>query len=285
MPGKIILVTGASSGFGKQAVSLLLARGHTVIAGVRGGEDRLRAVFSTELSRYSGALSAVDLHMERPETFEHAREYLERKHGGKLDVLINNAGAGLFGALEDQSPEQLRYQMEINFFGPTLLTRALLPVLRAARGRIINVSSLAGRIGLPFYGSYNASKFALEGLSEALAFELRPMGVQVSLIEPGGFKTEFMAVKKMADGGQNASSPYHRRSVNFEKSMERINFRLADPARVARLMVRLCEKRRIPLRVPIGVDSVLGTWMYWLLPGTWARALMYLGYRVAVFKD
>lgn len=245
---KTIFISGASSGFGKLTVPLLLEKGHTVIAGMRGGNARLEALFPEELRQFRGRLSAVDLHLEKSSEFVSIVQQVP-----KLDVLINNAGYGLLGVLEDQTEEQIRYQMEINFIGTALLTRAFLPALRQARGRILNVSSLAGRAGFPFYGLYCASKFALEGLSECLYYDLKPFEVQVGLIEPGGFRTQFATARQF--GEEKAGSPYRERTEAFTKAFEMTQSRLDDPMKVARLIADLCDKPRICLRNPIGKDA------------------------------
>jgi NAD(P)-dependent dehydrogenase (short-subunit alcohol dehydrogenase family) len=279
-----ILITGCSSGFGRQAAAQLVERGHTVVAAIRGGQSRLETVFAAELKRYPERLIAVDLHMEKPETFAVAGRLVDERLGGKLDALVNNAGYGLFGAIEDVGEEQLRHQMEVNFFGPALLTRALLPALRAARGRVINVSSVCGRHGFPFYAPYTASKFALEGLMESMYFDLRPFGVQVSLIEPGGFRTDFATRSRMFGQGSLApSSAYRERGEAFSHFLATSGRRLGDPARVARLIVRSVERRRLPLRRPIGADSWLMALLGWLLPQGVRLRLLDVVFRLAVF--
>jgi NAD(P)-dependent dehydrogenase (short-subunit alcohol dehydrogenase family) len=253
---KTILITGTSSGFGKLTTSLLLSRGHTVIAGLRGGAKRLRETFPEETEKYSSRLIALDLHMEQSSSLEGAKDLIEKKLNGKLDVLINNAGYGLFGTLEDLTPEQLRYQFEVNFFGPVFLTRALLPSLRAAKGRVLTLSSIAGLHAFPYYGSYNSSKFAVEAMFEALHYELKPMGVQVGLIEPGAFRTDFnVRSKMMAEGASNPQSPYASRSKSFQEKLKSLSFRQGNPIRVAKLIVNLCEKKKIPVRSLIGADA------------------------------
>jgi NAD(P)-dependent dehydrogenase (short-subunit alcohol dehydrogenase family) len=282
---KTILITGSSSGFGKLAVEDLLKRGHTVIAALRGGETRLREIFSAEISAHPDRLFALDLHMERPETFSKAWEMIDHRFGGKLDVLINNAGYGLFGAIEDQSPSQLREQFEVNFFGPVLLARTLLPALRRARGRIINLSSIAGRHAFPLYGSYNATKFALEGVTEAMFYELKPHGVQVCLVEPGGFKTSFISRSKVfAEGAWNPASPYRSRSEGMKNFFEVAGDRLGDPRRVSRLVARLCERTRIPLRAPIGPDAWLMIWLGRLFPTRLKLWLVDFAFSKLVFR-
>lgn len=267
------------------ATELLVARGHRVLAGIRGGEPRLKTLFSPELIQ-TGRLHAVDLHMDRSEGFSAAHLQIQRDFGGKLDVLINNAGHALMGPLETQSPAQLRNQMEVNFFGPALLTRELLPCLRAAKGRIINVSSIAGMVSFPFYGSYNASKHALEGLTEALAYELKPFGIQVGLIEPGGFKTRFVEASQYGESGQDPASPYFKRIEAFSRAIRKKNERLAgNPAQVARLIVRLAECSRVPIRNIIGIDARFMAWMRRLLPERWRVALCEWVFKKGVFRE
>jgi NAD(P)-dependent dehydrogenase (short-subunit alcohol dehydrogenase family) len=283
---KTVLITGCSSGFGKMTVSLLLKRGHTVIAAVRGGQERLDKIFGDELKTHSASLLPLDLHMEKPETFGQAAQLVNERFGGKLDALINNAGYGLFGSIEDVSEEQLRHQLEVNFFGPALLTRALLPALRAARGRVINLSSVAGRFAFPTYAAYNASKFALEGLSEAMHYDLKPHGVQVALIEPGGFKTDF-SKRSRVFGAQafSPSSAYRVRNEKMDRFLSASSDRLGDPMRVARLIARYVEKKHLPLRRPIGADSWLMTVLGWLVPQRPRLAMVDRTIRLGVFRD
>lgn len=284
MSKKTILITGTSTGFGLDAVQRLLARGHTVIAGVRGGAARMEALAPAAWREAGPRALAVDLHMDDAKTFEAARQLVE-KQGGRLDALINNAGYGAFGPVEDLAMDRIRHQLEVNFFGPVGLTQALLPALRAARGRVIQVSSVAGRLGFPFYGAYNASKFALEGLSEALALELMPLGVQVCLVEPGGFRTSFSGDKKREESWYHKQgSAYGGKPEAMQRAIARFDARLGDPARVGRLLVRLCERRRIPFRVPIGADSVALLTLSRLLPHRLRLRLVEAGYALAVYR-
>ena len=287
MKAKIILITGTSSGFGRQTVSLLLERGHTVIAGMRGGTSRLETLFADDLKSHPSRLYSADLHMDRPETFENAKTLIRDKFDGRLDALINNAGTGLFGALEDQTPTQLKYQFDVNFMGPTLLTQALLPSLRKARGRIINIASTAGLMTLPFYGSYCASKYAVEAMTESLHYELKPHGVQVCVVEPGGFRTDFFSqrAKLYGDGSHSASSPYHLRTQALDRFFEATVPKLADPIIVARRLVKLCEKNRIPVHCPIGVDAYGGVLLRRFFPDRLRIFITELGFRKLIFKE
>ena len=261
---KSILITGSSSGFGRLTVGRLLERGHTVVAAMRGGEARARELLAEEWRAYPGRLHSVDLHMEKPATFPAARALVDGTLGGRLDVLVNNAGYGLFGALEDLTSDELRAQFEVNFFGVAELTRVLLPTLRAARGRVINVSSIAGLVTFPGYGPYSASKRALEGLTEGLHYELAPFGVQVALIEPGGFRTGFSRDSKRV-AAATTGSIYERQTRSLMGLFDRFATRLPAPTPVARRIVRLIEHRRMPLRNLVGTDA----WAMHLL----ARAL------------
>jgi NAD(P)-dependent dehydrogenase (short-subunit alcohol dehydrogenase family) len=203
--------------------------------------------------------------------------------GGRLDVLVNNAGFGLLGPVETQSPEQIRQQFEVNFFGPVLLTRLLLPALRAAKGRVLNISSIGGRMTFPFYGTYNATKHALESHTEGLYYEVRRQGVQVGLIEPGAFRTEF-AARSLVFGAaaRDPGTPYAGQSELFEAWMRRNMSLAGDADKVARVIARLCDSRRVPIRTLVGLDARLAVAMRWLLPEHWRVALMERLFRRAV---
>lgn len=284
LKSKTVLISGASSGFGNLTVRLLLEKGHTVIAGLRGGQKRLETVFGEELKEFPGRLHAVDLHLEKSSDFGQVAKLLDTRFEGRLDVLINNAGYGLMGVLEDQSEEQIRYQMEVNFLGTALLTRALLPALRKAKGRILSVTSLAGLVGFPFYGTYCASKFAVEGLMEALRYDLKPFGVRVGLIEPGGFKTDFVRAKLFGEGSENPASPYFHRTQAFLKVFEMTSARLDDPMKVARLISKRCDSRRLPLHNVVGRDAWLVRFMQMILPEQVRLALTEMTFNFALAK-
>ncbi len=285
MQPKTILLTGASSGFGRLTVPLLLQRGHRVIAGIRGGDDRLRALFDPS-DVETGRLQAIDLHMDRPETFESVSRVIERRYEGRLDALVNNAGYGLVGPAEDVSEQAARHQIEVNFFGPVLLTRELLPMLRRAKGRVLNVSSVSGLVPYPFYAFYAASKHALEGYTEALWSELQPFGIQVGLIEPGASKTAFIMTASKATAHIPPGSLYGDRSRSMNAFLMGSADKFAnDPKAVAKVIARLCDRRRVPLRSLVGFDSRFLEMLRRLLPHHLRAWLVYFGFRKVVFKD
>lgn len=262
---KTIFITGASSGFGKLAVEELLSAGHRVIASVRGGRERAKGIFPDWIDRPQ--LQIVDVDLTQPEQIAAAALEVARLSGGKLDVLVNNAGYGLFGMSEDITPRELREQFDVNFFAPVELTRQLTPALIAARGRIINLTSVVGLITLPVYAAYCASKYAFESMSESFYYELRPFGVQVAIIEPGGFKTDFVTrSRKIAAQALLPSSRNHVRTSRFFKFLDSREKGLSDPRAVARLLRKVCEKDRIRLRYPIGLDARLAIIMRKFLP-------------------
>ena len=264
MQTKTVLVTGSSSGFGRGMVTRFLEEGYTVVATLRNCEAR-KSLFSSEQEKYRERLICAELDVTS-ETDRHAiRRLVETRLGGRLDVLINNAGQGLFGSLEDLTEEQIRRNFEVLVFAPIWLTRELLPALRSAKGRLINMSSVLGTSGLPLTSIYCGSKFALEGVMESLRYELSIHGVQVSLVEPGGFRTQFGAAIEWADLGPN--SVYRNATRNyramFEKRMSRPG---ASPNVVVEAVIKLASQRKMPLRVRCGKDAKAMAWFKRLVP-------------------
>jgi len=174
------------------------------------------------------------------------------KHEGRIDVIVNCAGFGIVGAVEDTSIEEAKSQFETNFFGVVRVCRAVLPLMRAQRsGLIINISSIAGLVSLPFQAFYSASKFALEGLSEAMAMEVAPFGVRIVLIEPGDFRTKFTANRKRTRGSAN-DSQYRQRYQKALAVFEKEEANGDDPIAVARLVSRIIDHESPRLRYSVG---------------------------------
>lgn len=258
---KTALVTGCSSGFGESFVRALLADGWRVIATARKANER--DLFGAELKQHAGALEVMRLDVTDAREREAARVALQTRFGGRLDLLVNNAGYALFGALEDITEEQLRAELEVNFFGVAFLTRELLPLLRAAGGRVINVSSVFGYVGFPLTSAYCASKFALEGLSESLHHELAPHGVQLSLLEPGGHRTRFGVNITWAARFADTQSPYRAQSERYHAFRQKLASGKGTPADgVTRALMKMTRQARMPLRVRVGNDA---RWMFRLL--------------------
>ena len=256
------LITGSSSGFGRGVVSELLDRGYRVYATLRDAAER-SAAFAGERERHGVRLQLFSLDVTDA---AQRQAVIERVlSDGPLDCLINNAGYAQFGALEDLDEAQLRQQFEVNFFGAALLTRGLLPALRSARGVVLNVSSVFGFSGFPLSSAYCASKYALEGLSEALYHELRPHGVRVGLVEPGGHRTGFGAATQWG----SASTPAY---VDATDGYRRLHQHLTTrpegtpPDAVVRTLVRLAQAERVPLRTVVGRDASLTAALQRLLP-------------------
>jgi NAD(P)-dependent dehydrogenase (short-subunit alcohol dehydrogenase family) len=176
-----VVVTGASTGIGEATAEHLKAIGFDVLAGVRKDEDAGRLE--------EEGLRPVKLDVTDQGSIESAREEIEEATGGRLAALVNNAGIAVAAPLEYVPVDRLREQLEVNLIGQVAVTQALLPFLRTAKGRIVNVSSIGGRIALPLAGPYAASKFALEAVTDSLRRELRHLGVEVVAVEPGGIKT------------------------------------------------------------------------------------------------
>jgi len=183
---KIILITGASRGFGKIWAKALLQRGDKVVATARNLAD-----LNDLVQEFGDAVFPIQLDVtDRAAAFEAVSK--ANAHFGRIDVLVNNAGFGLFGAIEETTEQQARAQMETNFFGLLWITQAIVPIMRAQQsGHIIQVSSVLGLVTLPVLGVYNASKYAVNGLTETLATEVKGFGINVSLIEPNGFSTDW----------------------------------------------------------------------------------------------
>jgi NAD(P)-dependent dehydrogenase (short-subunit alcohol dehydrogenase family) len=181
---KTVLITGASSGIGKASAQLFAQRGWNVVATSR---------TPSKFGLWSAAerIVTIELDVNEERSIARAVTAAEARYGG-IDVLVNNAGVGLAGPLEGVSIEQLRRIFEANFFGVAAMCKAVIPHMRQRKsGTIVNVTSIMGRVGLPFLSPYNASKFAVEGLSESLSSELALIGVRMKIVEPGGVKTAF----------------------------------------------------------------------------------------------
>lgn len=235
----VILITGASSGFGKTTATALVKQGHIVY-----GTSR-KKVESTNGCRM------LTLDVTNPESIQKAIQQIIKEEG-HIDVLINNAGMGISGALELATDKEIALQMNTNFFGVANMCKAVLPYMRKARtGKIINISSIGGVIAVPFQGFYSASKFAVEGFSEALALEVHPFNIDVCLVEPGDFQTNFTANRNIS--ALTLDNPDYREI--FQRTMEIIEHEEnngAKPQRLADAICKLVNKRHPAFRTKVG---------------------------------
>lgn len=251
----VVLITGCSSGFGLLTALHFARAGHTVVATVRDPDSApvLRAASDEE----DLDIEVVPLDVTDPGSIERAVAGTLEAHGA-IDVVVNNAGISLRGAVEDTSVGDARRVLETNVLGPLQVIRAVLPAMRARRqGVIVNVSSVAGKVAQPFGGMYSASKFALEGLSEALHYEVRPFGVRVVIVEPGHFGTCLGDNRLVADpDGVSAYAELRRR---WEVAAARLPGRSqpGDPASVAVAIYEAATTPDHPLRRLVGADAEL----------------------------
>jgi NAD(P)-dependent dehydrogenase (short-subunit alcohol dehydrogenase family) len=239
-----ILVTGASSGIGAAIAARLASDGHRVVGTARTARPPMLALDVTSDDSVNTCVA----------------EFL--KTAGRIDVLINNAGYLQSGAVEDVTIEQAHAQFETNYFGLVRMVRAVLPVMRDQKSGLIAVtSSLAGLIPLPFWGQYNASKFAVEGLMETLRYELEPLGIRVAMVEPGAIKTPFYAAPPEA--GSAAYSPWRER---FFTTMRGFEAKAPGPDAVAAVFSRIVRSKHPALRNPVTTEARLFPFLRWLLP-------------------
>ncbi len=246
---RIWFITGTSSGFGRAFAEHALAQGDNVVATARDigrlsslveqAPDRVLAV-TLDVSRSGDADTAVKLAMER---------------FGRIDILVNNAGYSLMGAVEETDDSELRAVMETNFFGAMAVTRAALPILRAQRsGAIVNISSMGGQTTHPGFSAYSASKFAIEGASEALAGEMAPFGVKVLIVEPGQFRTEItgsaMRYMPSIDAYYDVLGEMRALIDNVHRTQP------GDPRKAAIAIEKALAAESTPLRLPVGGDAV-----------------------------
>lgn len=270
----VVLITGARSGFGKLGAVGLAQAGHTVYAGLR---DLSTAGPLEEAAAAAGtSLTPVQLDVTDPAEREAVVAAIEAEHGA-LGALVNNAGIAIAGPLEELTEDELRKMFEVNFFGLWELTRRVIPAMRAAgTGRIVQISSMAGRAAMPCLGAYAASKHALGGLSQALRHELRPFGVEVGLIEPGPYKTDIFGRNKNLGAETGApDSPYAAMVERMDRLAERFIDRAGDAQDVADAIVEAVGSTRpLPFRQAMGPGTRVRRLLQWGLPDAGFEAII-----------
>ncbi len=264
MSPKVWFITGASRGFGRQWAIAALERGDQVVATAR-KLDPLKDL----ADKYQAQLLPLELDVTNKEAVTAAVDQ-GFEHFGRLDVVINNAGYGLFGMVEEVSEAQARAQLETNFFGALWVTQAALPHLRAQKsGHIIQVSSIGGITAFPIVGLYHASKWALEGLSQALAQEVSPFGIHVTLIEPGGFATDWSGSSAAHADPLPAYEELRKQVAEQRKK----RWTPGDPVATRSAILKVVDAAKPPLRVFFGeaplamakadYASRIATWEEW----------------------
>jgi short-subunit dehydrogenase len=282
---KIVFITGATAGIGRTTALHLAQLGHHVIASGRRAAEL--AKLEEEGRGLTGKLDVVTLDVTSDASIAAAMEMvakLTRERG--VDVLVNNAGFGVLGPTSEISDADMRRQYETNVFGLMNVTRAFLPKMRERRaGRIINVSSVGGRITLPYFGVYNSTKYAIESLSDALRYELRPFGIDVALIEPGVIRTNFEATAVEGLSTLQAG-PYGRALAKYEEMSRAADRFASNPIVVAKAIARVVQTKRAAARYVAPRSTHMVLWMSALLPtSVWDWAMRKIGYLTAAQLD
>ena len=249
---RVWLITGCSSGFGRAIAETALECGDRVVATAR----RPEVLKDLAEGAPEGAVHTMQLDVTNPEQIRRTVDEVVG-HLHRIDVLVNNAGHGQVGAVEETTEEELRAIFDVHFFGPAALTRAVLPTMRRQRsGAIVQMSSFGGQVSYPGFSAYCATKFALEGFSEALASEVAPHDIKVLIVEPGAFRTNF------SGGGLVQSKPIPEYEETVGPTRQMITgidgTQPGDPTKAAQAILAALDAEETPLRLPLGADAVEG---------------------------
>ncbi len=269
---KTVLITGATAGIGKHVALHLARKGHKVFA-----TGRNAAALARLLDEAKGtALETLQLDVTDAASIAAAKDEVERRTGGAgLDVLVNNAGYGIAGPLEEVDESAVRAMFDTNVFGLVAVTRAFLPSMRRrGSGRILNVSSVGGRITFPLFGAYNATKYAVESLSDSLRYELAPFGVQVVLIEPGVIRSEFSDRSMSTLPKPGPESPYAAIYARADRIKEQADAQAVGPECIAEAIERAITARRPAARYVAPFRTRILLALVALLPTRWVDAAM-----------
>lgn len=289
---KIVLITGATAGIGRTTALHLARQGHHVIA--TGRKPAELAKVKEELASLaassdgasatrgsaSGKLDTLLLDVTSATSIESAVAEVDKLTGGHgLDVLVNNAGFGVLGPTSEIADAEMRRQYETNVFGLMNVTRAFLPKMQARRaGRIINVSSVGGRLTLPYFGVYNSTKYAVESLSDAMRYELRPFGIDVSMIEPGVIRTNFEATA-VSGFARFAGTPYAVAVAKYEQMSKMADRFASNPIVIAKAIARAVNARRPAARYVAPWSTNVALFMQAVLPTrVWDWAMRKVGF-------
>jgi NAD(P)-dependent dehydrogenase (short-subunit alcohol dehydrogenase family) len=252
---KVWLITGCSTGFGRELAKLVLQLGNRVGVAARNIQDVADIIVA-----YPQTAIALQLDVTKPEEIKAAVAALHQKCG-QIDVLVNNAGIGYFGAIEESEEQEVRRMFEINFFGLAKITNEVLPIMRTQRsGHIINITSIGGLVAFPAIGFYNATKFAVDGYSEALSKEVAPLGIKVTIIAPSGFRTDWAG--RSANNSPIVIADYATSAgANKDNIRGYSGKQPGDPVRAAKAIVKVVESAQPPLRLLLGAAALKGARM------------------------
>src|SRR5918994_2788898 len=254
---KVAVVTGSSTGIGFETSLTLARNGFHTYATMRNLEGEKFKPLTEVAKNENLQLQVIELDVNNDKSVADAIRTIadERK---RIDVLINNAGYALGGALEDSSVDEIKAQFETNFFGSVRAMKAVLPVMRKqGAGKIVNITSMGGRISIPLSSSYHGSKFALEGLSESIQYELEPFGIKIILIEPGAVGSNFWKNLKMATktSGPGKNSPYEKLANNMSEALKQMVKNTIHPSEVAKVILQAVTSASPDFRYVVGKDA------------------------------
>ena len=249
---KVWFITGCSTGFGKQLAKEVLQAGYKAVVTARNTND-----VQDIISAYPNTSVAVKLDVTNAAEIKEAVEKAIQSFG-TIDVLVNNAGIGYFGAIEESEEDEVRRMFEINFFGLANMTNAVLPILRKQKsGHIINIASIGGLVSFPGVGFYNATKFAVDGLSESLAKEVAHLGIKVTVICPSGFRTDWAG--RSANNSKIVINDYAPSAhANLNTIRKNSGNQPGDPVMAAKAIVMVVEAEKPPMRLLLGVGAMKG---------------------------
>jgi NAD(P)-dependent dehydrogenase (short-subunit alcohol dehydrogenase family) len=249
---KVWLITGCSTGFGRSLAQEVLAKGYQVVVASRKTED-----VEDIVAAYPETAIAVKLDVTVPEQIV-AAVGTAIQHFGQIDVLVNNAGIGYFGAIEESEDAEVRRMFEINVFGLARVTQEVLPFMRKRRtGHILNIASIGGLRSFPGVGFYNATKYAVDGLSEALSKEVGALGIKVTIIAPSGFRTDWAG--RSANDSKIKIDDYAATAEKNKGDIRKVSgLQAGDPVRAAKAMIAVTEAENPPLRLLLGAAALKG---------------------------
>jgi NAD(P)-dependent dehydrogenase (short-subunit alcohol dehydrogenase family) len=253
--GKVWLITGCSTGFGRELAKYVISKGYNAAVAARNTDDVKDIIAGNEANAI-----AVKLDVTKPEQVKAAVQTVTEKFG-RIDVLVNNAGIGYFAAVEESEDDAVRNMFEINVFGLAKMIQETLPVMRAQKsGHIVNIASIGGLVGFPGIGFYNATKFAVDGLSESLSKETAPLGIKVTIVAPSGFRTDWAG--RSANNSAIVIEDYKTTAgANKDAIRGYSGNQPGDPVRAAQAIVKAVEAEKPPLRLLLGAGALKGARM------------------------